>query len=123
MKQTKKQIYAKYGIEYVNGKIKTPLGWMCELLKEGNSKVGKKVKTWSMNQTTCKCHCKGCYGDSGFYNMPSVKKSLDRNTQLAREHTEFFRRALFAQLETLPAGTEIRIHALGDFFGDEYAEV
>lgn len=122
-KMTKKAIYAKYGITYKDGKIETPIGWMSELLKAGNSKVGKSVKTWSMTQATCACHCEGCYGDSGFYNMPSVKKSLEMNTELATNHLEFFERAIRAQLETLPAGTEIRIHALGDFFSLEYVMV
>lgn len=119
----KSEIYAKYGIEYKGGKIITPIGPMNELLKAGNSKVGKSVKTWSMNQTTCACHCKGCYGDTGFYRMANVKKSLDMNTKLATEHLEFFERAIRAQLETLADGTEIRIHALGDFFSLEYVMV
>lgn len=114
--------YAKYGINYdpKTQTIETPTGPMRELLKKGNSKTGKAVRTWSMNQTTCPVHCKGCYGDSGCYNIPSVKESLRRNTEIAREHLDFLNRALRAQLETLPAGTEIRIHALGDFFSGEY---
>lgn len=125
MRISKKDIYKKYGIDYNSrtGKINTPIGPTCELLKEGNSKVGKKVRTWSMTQKTCACHCPGCYGDAGFYNMPSVKKSLENNTALAMEYTDFLGRAIRAQLETLPAGTEVRIHALGDFFSAEYAEM
>ena len=73
-----------------------------------------------MNQTTCPVHCKGCYGDSGCYQIPSVQESLRKNTVLAREHLDFLNRALRAQLETLPDGTEIRIHALGDFFSGEH---
>lgn len=121
----KSEVYAKYGIKYdaKTQKIETPIGPMRELLKAGNSKVGKAVKTWSMDQTTCACHCKGCYGDSGFYRTASVRKSLANNTRLAREHLEFLERAIRAQLETLPAGTEIRIHAPGDFFSDEYADM
>lgn len=119
-KISKAEIYAKYGITYKNGKIETPIGPMCELLKKGNSKTGKAVRTWSMNQTTCPVHCKGCYGDNGFYKMPNTAESLRRNTEIAREHLDFLNRALRAQLETFPAGTEIRIHALGDFFSGEY---
>lgn len=120
MKTTKATIYAKYGIEYKSGKINTPIGWMPELLKKGNSKTGEKVRTWSMNQTTCPCHCDGCYADSGCYNFAGVKESLRRNTVLAREYLDFVNRAIRAQLETFPAGTEIRIHAVGDFFSGEY---
>lgn len=119
----KADIYAKYGIEYKGGKIQTPIGPMNELLKKGNSKVGKAVLTWSMNTTTCAVQCAKCYGRRGFYNMSNVKKSLAMNTELATKHLDFFKRALFAQLETLPAGTEIRIHAVGDFFSGEYADV
>jgi hypothetical protein len=123
MKINKKSIYAAYGIEYKGGKINTPIGWMNELLKVGNSKTGKSVRTWSMNQTTCCCHCDGCYADSGFYKMANVKKSLDMNTELATKHLDFFRRAILAQLATFPAGTEVRIHAVGDFFSSEYVAV
>lgn len=123
MRITKKDVYAKYNIEYANGKINSPIGWIAELLKDGNSKTGKAVKTWSMNQTTCPCHCKGCYGDNGCYHFPSVKKSLANNTTLAREYLDFVERAIRAQLETFADGTEIRIHALGDFFSAEYLEM
>lgn len=114
------QVYAKYGIEYRKGKITTPLGVMNELLKVGNSKTGKAVRTWSMNQTTCPCHCENCYANFGCYNFPSVKKSLAMNTELATKHLDFLKRALMAQCETFKDGTEIRIHAVGDFFSYEY---
>lgn len=122
MRATKKQTYAKYGIEYDNktNHIFTPIGEMPELLKVGNSKTGAAVRTWSMNQTTCPCHCPGCYADSGCYRRATVKRSLARNTTLAREHLEFTEKAIRAQLDTLPDGTEIRIHAVGDFFSADY---
>lgn len=119
-KLSKAAIYAKYGIDYKNGKIVTPIGIMPELLKVGNSKTGAAVKTWSMNQTTCPCHCIGCYADSGCYQFANVKESLAKNTELAKNHLEFLRRALTAQCETLKPGTEIRIHAVGDFFSYDY---
>jgi len=118
----KAAIYRKYGITYKAGKIITPIGPMNELLKPGNSKTGKNVRTWSMNQSTCPCHCPGCYADTGFYKMANVKKSLDMNTRLATEYPDFWKRAIMAQCETLPEGTEIRIHAVGDFFGLEYVQ-
>lgn len=119
---TKKDIYAKYGIEYANGKVTTPIGKSCELLKKGNSKTGAKVLTWSMNQTTCRMHCEGCYADRGCYNFSNVKKTLAFNTELATRHLDFWKSCIMAQLETLPEGTEIRIHAVGDFFGPEYVK-
>lgn len=120
---SKKTIYSNYGIEYANGHIVTPIGVMNELLKVGNSKTGRAVRTWSMNTTTCPCHCKGCYGDSGCYQFANVKQSLARNTEIAREHLDFFNRAIRAQLDTFADGTEVRIHALGDFFSYDYLMV
>lgn len=123
MRLTKAMIYNKYGILYKAGKIETPVGTMCELLKVGNSKTGRKVRTWSMNQTTCPVHCAGCYANYGCYQFSNVKESLRKNTEIAREHLDFLDRALRAQLETFPAGTEIRIHAVGDFFSGEYLKM
>lgn len=118
----KKDIYEKHGITYKNGKILTPLGWMTEPLKKGNSKTGAGVFTWSMTTKTCGQRCDGCYGEKGFYNMPNVKKSLQNNTRLAMEYLAFWKAAVLAQCETLKDGTEIRIHAVGDFFSAEYVQ-
>lgn len=114
---SKKSIYAKYGIQYNNGKILYNGNWISELLKEGNSKTGKKVYTWSMLpglDGTCACTCKGCYAMTGFYNMPSVKAALKANTDLVNNDIGFFYNAICAQLETIGSG-EVRIHAAGDF--------
>ena len=119
----KKQIYASHGIQYAKGKIYTPLGWMAEPLKVGNSKTGRAVKTWSMNQTTCPCHCVGCYADNGCYTFSNVKKALADNTKLAVEHLGFLESVLTAQCETFADGTEIRIHAVGDFFSRDYLDM
>ena len=116
----KAQIYSKYGIAYKGGKIETPIGATAELLKVGNSKTGAAVRTWSMSQTTCPCHCKGCYANYGCYQFANVKKSLNNNTEIATKHLDFLNRALRAQLETFADNTEIRIHAVGDFFGHDY---
>ena len=63
MRISKAAIYAKYGINYdaKTGTIESPIGPVKELLKVGNSKTGKKVRTWSMNQTTCPVHCKATW--------------------------------------------------------------
>lgn len=113
----KKAVYAKHGIQYKNGKILWGKEWVPELLKEGNSKTGKRVWTWSMlpgKEGTCVCTCEGCYAMTGFYNMPSVKKALELNTRIVNEDIEFFYHAIMAQLEIIGSG-EIRIHASGDF--------
>ena len=113
----KKQIYAKHGIEYINGKIIYHGQPIAELLKEGNSKTGKRVYTWSMlpgKEGTCVCSCEGCYAMTGFYQMPNVKAALQQNTDIVNNDIEFFYNAVSAQLETIGSG-EIRIHAAGDF--------
>ena len=123
---TKKQTYAQYGIEFSDGKILYHGEWIPELLKEGNTTTGKHVWTWSMlpgENGTCACTCEGCYAMTGFYNTPSVKASLQRNTDIVNEDIAFFYAAVSAQLETIGSG-EVRIHAAGDFNTDnpdEYA--
>lgn len=114
---TKKEIYKKHGIEYKAGKILYHGQWGTELLKEGNSKTGKRVYTWSMTpgtNGTCICDCIGCYAETGFYQMENVKKALALNTSIVNDDVNFFYRAVSAQLEAIGSG-EIRIHAAGDF--------
>ena len=113
----KKAIYEKHGIEYVNGKIIYHGQPIAELLKEGNSKTGKRVYTWSMlpgKDGTCVCSCAGCYAMTGFYQMPSVKAALQQNTDIVNNDITFFYNAVSAQLEIIGSG-EVRIHAAGDF--------
>ena len=40
---SKMETYKKYGIEFKNGKILSPVGFVGELLKVGNSKTGTLV--------------------------------------------------------------------------------
>lgn len=119
---TKKEVYALYGIAYntKTQKIETPIGLSRELLRKGNKKIGKNVYQWSMNTTTCAMQCKDCYGKKGCYCFPSVQKCLAMNTDIARNHLEFFKRAIMAQCATFKDGTEIRIHVVGDFFSSAY---
>ena len=130
-KATKKDIYAKYGIDFVNGKIVSPIGNICELLKEGNSKTGKQVYTFSLLPGTtnynididgkqytipgtCACDCVGCYAKTGHYNHDNTIRSMAINTYLVNNHIEFVKKCIMAQLEYIGKG-EIRIHAAGDF--------
>ena len=118
---TKKDIYAKYGIEYDSKteRIYVPfLGlWVKELLKQGNNKVGRKVWTYSMlagTDGTCVCNCKGCYGTTGHYNHESTKICYRNHQAIVEQDIGFFYRAISAQLETIGTGI-VRIHACGDF--------
>ena len=52
MKNSKKEIYAAYGIEFKNGRILAPVfGWIAPLLVNGNAKLGEGIFTWSMLPT------------------------------------------------------------------------
>ena len=140
MKETKKATFAKYGIEYENGKIFHPeFGFIPLLLVNGNTKLGKGVFTFSTLPTnkaftveingktytefgTCACHCVGCYATKGNYNFSGVKKSLLVKTWLCRHDLDFVKRAIMAQIESENIEM-LRIHAAGDFFSPEYVEL
>lgn len=136
---SKKEIYSKYGIDFKDGKILSPIGWINPLLVNGNAKLGKGVWTFSTLPTnrvyiveingekveikgTCPCHCDGCYATKGFYNMPSVLKSNAIKTLLVRRFLDFVERAIKAQIEA-DCILLLRIHASGDFFSIEYIEM
>lgn len=127
----RKAIYAKYGIEFKNGKILSPVGMICELLKEGNDKTGKLVFTFSILpgthefnvvidgteytiKGTCCCDCIGCYATAGRFNCSNVIQSMAINTYLVNNHLDFVKACISAQLECIGRG-EVRIHAAGDF--------
>lgn len=139
---TKKQIYAAHGITFKGGKLISPIGPINELLKDGNTKTGIEVKTFSLLpgtalydvvingasftvKGTCICDCVGCYAKTGFYKQANVIRSMAINTILVNEYPDFVREAIAAQLEILGRG-EIRIHAAGDFNTknpDEYTKM
>ena len=136
----KAAIYAKYGIEYKDGKIYHSLfGWINPLLINGNTKLGKGVWTWSMLPTnevfhvniagtdmdivgTCPCHCKGCYATKGKYNCSNVIDANAKKTYLARIDADFVERAIMAQIDA-DSIKLVRIHAAGDFFSAAYIEM
>lgn len=136
MKNTKANIYAAHGIEYKAGKILSPLGWIRPLLIDGNAKIGRGAwhfSTLPTNQIfdvvvngmsysvrgTCCCNCVGCYATKGNYRFQSVKNALGMRTILIRDHLEFVRRAIMAQIQADKIET-VRIHASGDFDSVEY---
>ena len=137
MKKALLENFKKYGIAVNGDNIYCPsVGvWCAVFLKEGNSKTGKKVYTFSILPTnqlfqtkygiipgTCPCHCSGCYATKGNYNFENVRNALAVNTLSAYKDLSFLDKAIRAQLDTLP-GVDIRIHAAGDFFSKEYAEM
>lgn len=136
---TKKEVYAKHGIEYRDGKINAPrFGFIPELLINGNAKLGKGVYTYStlagtreynavvngiafVERGTCLCSCEGCYAQRGFFNMNSTVNALALRTWLARNALDFMTRAIIAQIEA-DAVKLVRIHASGDFFAADYTD-
>lgn len=152
-----KAILASYGIGYaditgetedgkktVNSYVVMPDGKLCGLpLKQGNTKTGKQVYTFSLLPTnnifiidgigeimgscceTCKDE-KGnitCYACKGNYNYSSTKKSLANNTILAYRYLNYLNNLLRANLDIIGESVDIRIHAAGDFFNKQYAEM
>lgn len=138
---TKKQVYACFDIEYVDGRINAPVfGFIYPLLKVGNSKLGTDVYSFSLLpggglfdidvdgkrfvcSGTCGETCKDCNGNIscyGFYNrcaMHDARRSQTINTILIRKYLDFVFRAISAQI-IADKIDKIRIHATGDF--DEY---
>lgn len=129
------KIYKSYGILTENGKLVSPIGLINPVLKRGNKKVGENVWTFSTLPTnrlfqtefgiipgTCPCTCRGGYCQAGHYNRPNVRRSLAINTLLAYKHLNWLMSAIMAQLEVI-GPCDVRIHATGDFFCDDYAEM
>lgn len=130
---TKKAIYAEYGIEYANGKIKSPIfGWINPLLINGNDKLGRGVWTFSVLPTnkmfhvdfgndlimdilgTCPCWCDKCYATRGRYVFDNVIAANARKTVFVRLYTDFLYNAIVAQIQADKIKI-CRIHAAGDF--------
>lgn len=121
---TRKEIFAKCGIEFDgNSHILFDGKWIPLFLKQGNSKVGKKVYTFSLpagTKGTCICDCEGCYAKVGRYVFPNVIECLKRNQWFVENEIDFIHRAINAQIECIckAAATDavcVRIHAAGDF--------
>ena len=131
-KQTKKEIYAEFGIEFDGKQIKAPeFGFIPPLLINGNEKIGHGVYHFSTLPTnklfdviinnksftipgTCPCNCPGCYATKGNYNYPDIKIGLAIKTILVRKYPEFVECAINAQIKADHVEL-LRIHASGDF--------
>ena len=141
-KQTKKEIYAEFGIEFDGKQIKAPeFGFIPPLLINGNEKIGHGVYHFSTLPTnqlfeviindrnytipgTCPCNCPGCYATKGNYNYPDIKIGLAIKTILVRKYPEFVIAAINAQIKADRVEL-LRIHASGDFdiVNTEFPEV
>ena len=148
---SKKDIFAKYGVELVDSKhIRTPLGNVIPLLMpvDSNSKVGDAAtfSQWHGCETiekkelgekargvlelagideikgSCPCHCKDCYCDKFRYTWDSNKASAIMKLILVRNFPEWVEGALIAQIES-DGITQVRIHAQGDFDSERNCDI
>lgn len=139
MKQSRKEIYAHNGIEFVNGKVNSPLGLIPLPLVDGNEKIGKGIYHFStlpgtkeytvtingkkyQTKGTCVCDCIGCYAMTGNYRYSNTINNIGIRNVLARDYMAWLEKAIGAQIQAENIKF-IRIHASGDFFSLEYAEM
>lgn len=77
---------------------------------------------------TCLCDCKDkdgndtCYAKLGRYRMDSTNAPLVMRTYIARRFMDWLERAIIAQIHVFGI-TMCRVHASGDFFSNEYADM
>lgn len=105
--------------------------------KRKSKNYGKPVKYTAVDDVnpvfvdidgTCACTCRNekgdiaCYAFTGNYNYDTTKAYLAIRTILARDYPEFLKNAIMAQIEAEKIEL-CRIHAAGDFFSKEYADM
>lgn len=152
-KQTKKEIYAGFGIEYKAGRINYPIyGMKRPILKNGNAKVGKNVWTESLLPTnkiitgyarlanvvnaaglkeikgTCNCTCKNEKGETACYACTGCYQFDSTKASLAVNTimAKFYMNWFKRAIMAQIIADNIkivRIHAAGDFFSAEYVEM
>lgn len=140
---TKAMRYKLYGVTWEKDHVQTPMGnWVSMPLADGNEKVGKSVKTWSVMhgnelytldnvgnkvkavmqqygitecKGSCELHCAGCYCDSGNYTRYNdvYARSVQWLT-LYRLYPDWVESVITAQIE-IENVKQVRIHAQGDF--------
>jgi len=135
----KTAIYKEFGIEYKAGKILSTVGWIHELMINGNSKIGNGVYHFSTlpgnkeykvtingqeyeTTGTCADLCTGCYGTKGNYRFSNTINNIGVRNVIAREYMNFCELAIMAQIKADNIKT-VRIHATGDFFSRDYLEM
>ena len=145
MKHTKKQVYRDYGIEFDGSHVMDPFGnWIMPLLTDGDDKIGKKAKAFSLYhgnefvsadsfkndkvksvfektgcnriKGSCPFHCKECYCDSGHYiRYPGGAYASNLyKLVLVTKYPDFVKRAITAQIIADDV-KQCRIHEQGDF--------
>lgn len=99
--------------------------WTITEIAEFSAKVARVMKLVGISEIkeSCPCHCKGCYCDAGFFNMPSVRDGNFIKLIIATLYHDFLKRALLAQIEAYNI-KQVRINASGDFsINEEFIKV
>ena len=139
MNKAQENIYKAYGIEIDNGKLVSPIGNVPPMLVNGNEKIGKgiyhfstlpgtKEYTVTINGQeyktigTCVCDCIGCYAMSGNYRYANTINNIGIRNVMARDYMSWLGKAIVAQIKAENIKF-VRIHASGDFYSVEYAEM
>ncbi len=92
--------------------------------QQGNSKLGKKIWTYSIPAgDTCPYKTdacsKECYAADGFFLMPNVKKSLQKNWDETKKDT--FDQWAISELKRVKAKV-VRVHVAGDLYDLAYVK-
>jgi len=91
------------------------------LLRNGNSKLGKNIYSFSLPISTCKHktdYCRQyCYAKKGNFAFPTVKKHYASNLRYTRYKS--FRDHIVLELMVNRA-KYVRIHPSGDFYSQKY---
>ena len=94
-------------------------------IAEFSERVANVMKAIGIDsiKESCPCHCKGCYCDYGFFNMPTTRDGNFIKLIIATVYPNFLRNALLAQIEAFQI-KQVRINASGDFaINDEFIKV
>lgn len=99
--------------------------WTIAEIAEFSERVANVMRAAGIDtiKESCPCHCKDCYCDNGFFNMPSVRDGNFVKLIIATCYPDFLERALKAQIKAFGI-EQIRINASGDFsINDEFINV
>jgi len=94
------------------------------LLQRGNTKLGPIIHTWTLPAfKTCPGRTAACaavcYGQRGFYTMPSVNDGVEQNYRASKRAN--FARKVIQQIRKEKIRL-VRWHPAGDFYDEEYIQ-
>ena len=96
------------------------------IFQKGNTKIHRSVLCFSLPPVvSCPCHdlCQSCcYAARAYRQYPTVRRSWDRNFDLAKNMPDYFYEIAMRELGLLKQKV-IRLHVSGDFFSKNYIEL